>query len=401
MDISTLQNNLDFIKSLYLNKEWKDEDCKNEILEAIEECNTKIEEAFGWSMYKLDEHKPSFEAVEKVVQKFPSTLSYVHEEKIPIQFAAVSTGNAFEYITILAKQGVKHKVGGEDARGGLLSIDPYEDRGLNTLQWFVNVEDDTKDIEEEDTKRLKTLKKLRASGLLLKNDIREHFLLGCSCYELSKERFEYLVKWDPDALITTRVQNKPLIHTMEDISNALHLVLEAGFKYHPKIGGLLFIEDDDGTLGFDYICDEVGVERVMEILNEILSPTRDFPILHHVFIKAPQHKDLFTKKFPWAYHLKDHNGRTLHQALLAAGPDVMNDHEIFFASLSDNKIQTKDPVTTLFPFAAMAVGEYADLDKCFYLLRRQPSVLERRSRTENKRRRKKRKLDADSHGMQK
>ncbi|GFH49888.1 predicted protein [Chaetoceros tenuissimus] len=139
----------------------------------------------------------------------------------------------------------------------------------------------------------------------------------------------------------------------------------------------------------------------MDMLHEILSPNRDFPILHHIFTKTPQYKDLFTKTFPWAYHLKDHNSRTLHQALLAAGPEVMNDHEIFFASLSDNQIQTKDPITTLYPFATMAVGEHADLDKCFYLLRRQPSVLERRSRSESICRRKRRKLNVDSHGMQK
>ena len=79
MNIATFQSNLDFIKSLYLLKEWKDEDCKKEILEAIKECNQKIEKAFGQSMHKLDKHRPSNDAVEKVVQKFPSTLSYEDE----------------------------------------------------------------------------------------------------------------------------------------------------------------------------------------------------------------------------------------------------------------------------------------------------------------------------------
>ena len=97
------------------------------------------------------------------------------------------------------------------------------------------------------------------------------------------------------------------------------------------------------------------------------------------------------RKFPWAYHLKDHNGRTLHQAVLAAGPNVMNANDILLATLTDNQIQTKDPITTLYPFAAMAVGEHADLEQCYYLLRRQPSVMDKRSRAGKTHRRKKRK----------
>ena len=76
MNISTFQNNLDFIKSLYFYEEWKDEDCKKEILEALEEANEKILDAFGKSLHKLHKHKPSVAAVEKVVKKFPSTLFY-------------------------------------------------------------------------------------------------------------------------------------------------------------------------------------------------------------------------------------------------------------------------------------------------------------------------------------
>ncbi|GFH49937.1 hypothetical protein CTEN210_06413 [Chaetoceros tenuissimus] len=390
MDISTFQSNLDFIKSLYFHEEWKDEDCKNEILEAIEECNQKIEKAFGWSMHKLHEHKPSIEAVEKVTKKFPSTLPYEDEDdgQIPIQTAA-ATDDGCEYVPILATEGIKHKVGGEDARGGLLMIDPSDDDDeMNTLQIFSNYGDNS----DDDAKKVNVMKELRRSGLLLKKDIRDYHLLQYSCYEPTKERFEYLVNWDPDALIETRVDDEPLIHYMANAEDSIHLLLKAGFKYHPKIGGLLFIKDSNGIIAFDTICNEIGETKTMDILHDILSPTRDFPILHHVFTKAPKHKDLFMKKFPWAYHLKDHNGRALHQAVLAAGPDVMNVHNELFASLSDNKIQRKDPINTLYPFAAMAVGEHADLDKCYYLLRRQPSVLERRSRAENIRRRKKRKV---------
>ena len=180
MNISTFQSNLDFIKSLYSNKEWKDEDCKSEILEALEEANERIEQAFGFSMYKLWNHKPSIAAVEKVVKKFPSTLSYDEDDEdrqIPIQYAATGDGG-LEYVTILAKEGVKNKVGGDDARGGLLKIDPTDEDEWNTLQCLSN--DYTRD-DGEDEKRLDVLKELRKMGLLVKRDIKEQKLLLTSC----------------------------------------------------------------------------------------------------------------------------------------------------------------------------------------------------------------------------
>ena len=108
-NFSTFQSNLDFIKSLYLHEEWKDERCQDTILEVLEEANEKIEKAFGLSMHYLLKHKSSIESVKKVVQKFPSTLSYIDEKdgRIPIQRNA-KTRNGFEYVTALAKEGIKH-----------------------------------------------------------------------------------------------------------------------------------------------------------------------------------------------------------------------------------------------------------------------------------------------------
>ena len=235
-------------------------------------------------------------------------------------------------------------------------------------------------------------------ALLQKNDIQEYNLLEWTCVSRSRDRFEYLVNWDPDALIETRVDDEPLIHyVVGKRDSSIHLLLKAGFEYHPNLGGILFVKDNEGTTGLDSLCNLKGVDEVLTMLHQILSPSCDYPILHHVFIEAPQHMKLFTEKFPWAYHLKDHNGRTLHQALLAAGPEVMKKHGLLFASLSDNQIQEKDPITTLHPFAAMAVGEHADLDKCYYLLRRQPSVLEKHTRIENDRKRKKCRIESQAN----
>ncbi|GFH44075.1 hypothetical protein CTEN210_00549 [Chaetoceros tenuissimus] len=377
MHFSMFQSNLDFIKSIYFNEEWKDEDCKNVILAAIEECNEKIKKAFGDSMYKLGwNHKPSFEAVEKVVQKFPSTLSYIQNGRLPIQKAAA--GRGFEYVPVLATEGVKHKIGGEDARGGLLIVDPYKDKGAKTLQWLVCSYN--KNVEDVDAKRVKVLKELQNLGLLLKKDVLEQELLRYTCCKKNEKRFEYLVNWDQDALIETRFGNQPLIHSIKKEEN-LFLYLKAGFEKHPNIGGLLFIKGDAEVNALDAIFNRFGKDKIMEILHRIFSPQNNYPILHHIFTKAPERIPTFLNKFPWATQLKDHHGRSLQQAVLAAGPDIMNANNFLFPMLTDDQVREKDPITTLYPFAAMAVGENADLEKSFYLLRRHPSVLERRSRS--------------------
>jgi hypothetical protein len=159
------------------------------------------------------------------------------------------------------------------------------------------------------------------------------------------------------------------------------MFLKASIKHHPHLGGLLFLKDDDGDIAFDSMCNDIGKKETMTKLYELLTPKSDYPILHHVFTKAPQHKDLFMEYFPWATQLRDHNGRSLQQAVLAAGPGVMKANNFLFPMLTDDQIREKDPITTLYPFAAMAIGENADLEKSFYLLRRHPSVLERCSRS--------------------
>ena len=126
----------------------------------------------------------------------------------------------------------------------------------------------------------------------------------------------------------------------------------------------------------DYALETFGEAKISKLLRDLLSPKRDFPILHHVFVKAQKHKKLFLRWFPWAYHLRDHNGRTLQQDVIAKARHTIKDDEYFFATLTETQLKEKDPVTKLHLFAASAEGKRADLNMCFHLLSRQPSVLE-------------------------
>ena len=153
--------------------------------------------------------------------------------------------------------------------------------------------------------------------------------------------------------------------------------LEAGFKYWPEIGGLLFLKNAKGTSVLDDAFEIYGEKKVMEVLENILSKRSDFPILHHVYAKSPKYKDLFHKRFRHAYSLQDHSGRTLYQSILASGTAEMKaTFSDMVLCVADIQLQEKDPITTLHPFAAVA----DDIQLCFTLLRHNPSVLDEESR---------------------
>ncbi|GFH54603.1 predicted protein [Chaetoceros tenuissimus] len=141
------------------------------------------------------------------------------------------------------------------------------------------------------------------------------------------------------------------ISSLGDFST-LSNYIKAGFKYFPDIGGILFLKDRKGISVLDYALETFGEA------------------------KAKKHKDLFLQWFPWAYHIQDHNGRSLHQEVIAKACHTVKGDAYFFATLSETQLKEKDPVTMLCLFAVSAVGKRADLNTCFLLLSRQPSVLE-------------------------
>lgn len=60
---------------------------------------------------------------------------------------------------------------------------------------------------------------------------------------------------------------------------------------------------------------------------------------------------------------------------MAAGGKCIEDNCEIISSLSYDQVQERDPITSLYPFVAVACGEDGDLERSFELLRRQPDVL--------------------------
>ena len=75
-----------------------------------------------------------------LVERIPSAISYTNGiGQLPVQSAAWWDSCSAKYIPILAKEGIKHNVGGDRMHGGLLVGDPKVTLNWNTLEALVNI----------------------------------------------------------------------------------------------------------------------------------------------------------------------------------------------------------------------------------------------------------------------
>ena len=154
LDLSTITN--------LTEKNLKDDKFLDDLKTVLKIAKIGFSDATGGALHRLHISKPSIETVKELVQGNPDALSFKNEEdQLPIQ-SAVWNQHAVKYIPILAKEGIKHEVGGRGMRGGLLLVDPVDEDDLNTLQSLA------------DTASLEVMKELRKEKLLLKKDIKDH-----------------------------------------------------------------------------------------------------------------------------------------------------------------------------------------------------------------------------------
>lgn len=360
-----------------IKEDWRDEVCREKILNVIQNTKKQLCDAFGQSLHDLEVFRPNENTVEKVVKEFPDSITFENDKgDLPIHSTTAHEHNisSLKYIPLLAREGMRHNVGGEGNRGGLLGGNRSGSR--NCLQNLVST--GHLFVQDKDNQSVKILKKLKEDGLLVKDDIIDQDLIYRSGGEWMVKRFKFFLEWDPNAVLNYSKDGLPLMHHFAtDHFDDFKAVLEVMFECYPSEAGFLFQKDNAGITAFEKAWKTYGEEKVMKAINTILSSQTNFPILHHALIQAPGYKDAFMEWFPWAFHLKDHNDRSLIQTILATGANCVKEYRTVFASMSDDQIRTKDPVTTLYPFAAVSRGEEGDLQKSFYLLRRQPGVLQR------------------------
>jgi hypothetical protein len=361
----------------------KDEAFFSKIKEFAAKTNTRFTNAAGQALHRLYKTKPSEDTVNQLIKGIPSSLFYRnHNGKLPIQSSLCGAHNV-KYLPILAKEGIKHNVGGDGMRGGLLVVFPSkagQPQNWNTLEVLSNIITRTSP-NFRDTVCLDAMKVLRNDDLLVKKDINDHSLLLSSCFPTSKKRFEYLADWDPDCLMTgTNSQHLPNVHDI--IMNgaglaSFTLYLRASLKHHAQNIGVLFQNDNDGNTAFERAIQKYDIEKTFKAIRECIPSNTTLPILHHVIRCAPEYFNNFSIRYPSTIHLRDNNGRSFTQALLTAGTKTIENDGFFFLRLTDDEIAEIDPVTKQYPFLTAATVSKGDLSTTLFLLSKNPSLLER------------------------
>jgi hypothetical protein len=349
----------------------------NGIKKILNKAKNELTVHTGEYLHDLNSKKPDKETLQKMIAVVPKSLSHTNSEgQLPIQSAAWSHSSV-GYIPLLAKEGITHQVGGHDNRGGLLVADPRSYGVRNVLQLLATLERGTNPVPHDKAYR-NTMKELRESNLLLKEDIQEYALLYYACRPSSQLRFDYFADWDAQGLKNHQHNGLPIVHavikgrTIEDFK----VFLKAALNHYPQDLGLLFQKDSDGKTACERAFVSYGKDKTMKAIGECI-PFDDpkLPILHHVVKDAPQFMNAFSMKYPSAASLRDSSGRTLHQATVASGSKRYTTDALFFLGMIDEQVKKRDPGTDLYPFMVLASGHTSDLTAVYYLLKRKPLLI--------------------------
>jgi hypothetical protein len=400
---AAIEDNLDqFIKTIKTFQSMTgslDTKFYNGLKEIVNKAMKQVSDHTGEYLHNLREHQPNEDTLLKIIDNVPSSLSYeVDGWSLPIN-SALASKESVHYVPLLAKEGVKYNVNGDDARGGLFSWTNINIQ--NVLHGLVSGSDD-------ETPYLNAMKKLRESNLLRKNDIKEHDLLYRSCAPYQKKRFDFLADWCPEGLKTHTYNRLPLIHAVIEssdlslgvIAECLPVFLKASLKHHPNDLGLLFQKDSEGQTAcerafepceraFEHERERYGKDETLTAIGGLI-PFDDpkLPILHHVAKHAPQYMEDFACRYRSATYFRDCEGRTLHQTTLASGHKTFNNNAMFFLQMSDEQVREIDPGSDLYPFMVAASGQTCDLSAVYALLRRNPSLAHRNKKPKRRRKRK-------------
>jgi hypothetical protein len=265
----------------------------------------------------LNDENQSEDEIRTLVQCVPTSLSYEDEDgDLPIQNAVHHSGGV-PFIPMLIEEGMKHNVGGEEMRGGLLCESlVVEQSVLGMLSYDT---DDNSDVRG----CLDAIKRLREMGFIEKEDIKEYNLLWLSCEEGSSKRFNYFADWDPSVL-KLRWHDISLLHSRAFVSpqsaswgiSTFQLALSATLRHYPHELGLLLLKNARGDTPFQVARKQFGEQEFWEVIKKCLDESNESMILE------------------------------------------------------------RDPETNMYPFLLAAAGDdTSELDLVYYLVRRNPLTL--------------------------
>ena len=164
--------------------------------------------------HELDIEKYQVEEVKTLIQCVPGALLIRNEDGMyPIQSITWDyskdgfNSKAIPFLPLLAEEGAKLNLGGDEMRGGLLIKQDDDVESECILEELVSIHQCEKDHKVESKRKkiedicLRAIKELREKRLFLKEDIGRYNLLLKTNHPYSTDRFAYLSEWCPEARI--------------------------------------------------------------------------------------------------------------------------------------------------------------------------------------------------------
>ena len=291
-----------------------------------------IPDAASFLCNSLDVKKHNEEDVRTLISAFPDALSYEYNDgELPIHRCAweenawpggakTLDGRQVPFIPVLAEEGVQLNVGGDQARGGLLTHNEY---GFNVLEILCLA--DVPEGSDLHGMYHGVLERLREMNLFKKEDIQDHeLLIGCSL-----NLFDYLTDWDPIALKDWRSPifgpGMSLLHNyintfeIELEDEKVKAIIKAGLKYYPDHLGFVYQKDDEGPTAWEYLCEILGAEETWKIIEDSIKETDNGKVIMEVS--------------------GDHSSLSFSPSFLAAVGDMADDMNILYCLLREEPAQ--------------------------------------------------------------
>ena len=334
---------------------------------------TKVNGKFLHNLHQVETNE---ETLQKMIDVCPASLSYKCEGYLPINRATWDV-KSVQYVPFLAREGVRHNVGGSDGRGGLLI---RRSKGImNALEELAS--------RPCDGTYLNMIQKLRNAKLFLKEDIQENNLLyHCSYKSPAKPTFEYLADIDPQALKAGVKfdQSGPFIHYMigKGFIEAVQLIFTTALKHFPTDIGVLFLKNKlkNNQTAFEAALNKFGEKATFDMIKKCIpldGAGTPLPILHRAAEHEPVYFNEIALRYPSSLFVRDQHGRSVNQIELASGRKFYRCDVRFYLNMSDDQVCEIDPGNGLYPFMVAACDRNRDLGGAYYLLRRNPSLLSR------------------------
>jgi hypothetical protein len=239
----------------------------------------------------LDSDRDTEAEVETAIRFFPEILSrkrvdaFDGEEDYPIHYLLYIHGNnkflcnlkAVSFIPLILRLAIEFGAFANEMRGGLLCED---NGGKNVLQYLMSISHPDYGANHNqlvDETFLQVLIQLRQMGCFKIEDICNFDLLNILCKKkiFAQKRFQFLSEWDPTVLLhLSRYDGSLPLHYVARSIQKFQVVFETGIRYYPKKEGinLLFRKNNHTKTPLQLACSPKSRrDEVVKVVEKTLA----------------------------------------------------------------------------------------------------------------------------------